>query len=789
MRAPQHDAPNTLTLAAVAFVTCGMLVFEILQTITLSLQVFAQNAFVVVSVAMLGLGCGGSLVTVFSTRGKLRNTPRVLWWCATLFAGSLVVTNLAASRSQALEALVLLGVVPYIFVGLFLAVLFTAWRQAVPRSYCADLIGSAAGCIAIVLLMRLTGSVGKVTLLAAAAAFVAAALLGLSISFARSLVSLVLAAATLMLLPFDASLYTYNPSPHKTYSLLLADPLIQTEREWSYWDYLGRLDVVRPGPGIERFVFGGEARAVLDRGGDYRFLFASGDNWSYAIRFADAVHAEDFRRTRIAAAPYRAGGPRSDVLVIGTGGGVDIFMAVAHNARAITAVDINPTMVRAARALGATWWNGAVQDPRVQFVEMDGRTFVETTRDRYDVITLTAVDTGAGVARGGLVLSENYLYTSEAWERYLAVLKPGGVIFVLRPTQDLVKLAVTVAGVLDRSGAARPQDHFVVLGGEEWRGMLVFRDPVGPGLVQLIDDQLRGGLAGGVACYLPGRTGALPEFQILFSAIAAGDLDALVKAAPAVRATYDDWPFFYHRAASLMGSQAGAVLARILAVVGIAGVLLVGAPLIGLPNPGGARRLPALAYFVGIGVGFMFAEIALIQKLALLLGHPAYSLTVTLFVLLLATGVGSMASGRLAPHRSEWLNRAPLAAAVLLSLIAMTLPWLIRLTVVPSLAMRVALASALLTPLGLVLGFAFPAGVRAVSQSTPALIPWAWAANAIASVLGAVLAVAVAMVGGFSLVLALAAAAYLLAFLSLNRVPETGAPRGHEAGSPASSTR
>jgi hypothetical protein len=318
--------------------------------------------------------------------------------------------------------------------------------------------------------------------------------------------------------------------------------------------------------------------------------------------------------------------------------------------------------------------------------------------------------------------------------------------------------------------------------------MLVFRDPVSTAARARLQAALRGGLAGGALTYLPGLAAPGLALGALFGEMKAGGVGAAIAMDPALRPTTDDWPFFYHREPALAGSVAGAVLTRVLVVVGVAGALLILAPLAWLSGTTGAQaggearprrrgrgRLAVLGYFGGIGLGFMLAEIALVQKLALLLGHPVYSLTVTLFVLLLATGVGSLAAGWLAERRAPGLSLAPVAAALAVAALAAGLPWVLRHAVVPSAAARVAGAAALLAPLGLVLGTVFPLGIRRLAGGDPSLVPWAWAINSVASVLGAALAVGVALVGGFSLVMLAGAAAYVVAFLCLFGLPEAPA--------------
>jgi predicted membrane-bound spermidine synthase len=168
-----------------------------------------------------------------------------------------------------------------------------------------------------------------------------------------------------------------------------------------------------------------------------------------------------------------------------------------------------------------------------------------------------------------------------------------------------------------------------------------------------------------------------------------------------------------------------------------------------------------LGYFGLLGAGFMLVEVALLQRFVLLLGHPVYSLTVTLFSLLLGTGVGSFLSRRIADSHVRARLLAALFGVALLSVVSIAaLPPLIRLAIAASLPARIGLAVAMLFPAGLLMGIPLPAGVRLLARTRPELLPWAWAMNGALSVLGATLAVFIAMNWGFSVTLLTGAAVY-----------------------------
>jgi predicted membrane-bound spermidine synthase len=212
-------------------------------------------------------------------------------------------------------------------------------------------------------------------------------------------------------------------------------------------------------------------------------------------------------------------------------------------------------------------------------------------------------------------------------------------------------------------------------------------------------------------------------------------------------------------------------LSALLTLIGISVLLValfVGAPLL----VGGARPASGwsrwLLYFGSLGAGFMLLEVALLQRFVLLLGHPVYSLTVTLFSLLVGTGTGSFISRRVDQERLKGAALRALATVVVLALLsALALPIVIDYAIAWPLPFRLVAAAALLVPGGVLLGVPLPTGMRLVAASRPEIIPWGWGMNGALSVLGAAAAVFLAMNWGFFVTLSIAALTYGLAAAAL----------------------
>jgi hypothetical protein len=749
--------------------TCAMMTFELLQTVTLSLQVFASNAFFVVSISLLGLGFGGTLGTVGLARIALAPV-KWLWACALAFGVAVPVSMLAVCRTYDPVWLIVTSLPPFVCVGLFLAVTFTTWPRRANPLYFADLLGSALGCVVLVAVLDALGDAAATIMLVAILGSLASMPLALKLGRRHLAGSIATTLVLASLLPVAQTLFPFNPHPSKHHGLLRSSGA-ESKVSWSRWGYLGRLDIVDVGRYIDKFAHGGaHAHWLMSQGAEYRYLFASGDNWSYAVDFKAADDARKKVKNSDKCSAYLVGkADRS--LVIGVGGGTDLFCARAHGAKSVTAAEINPLMVTAMRSLGKTFWDGAFFDERIQLHEVDGRTLAQTTDDKFDVVTLTAVDTGAGLAHGGFVVSESYLYTRDAFEEYFSLLREGGVIYVMRPTAQLMRVIATAVAAMRTRGVGTPEQHVVVIGGGKWESAIFFREPATRAQVDTLIARF-----GKNVRYEPFSRRDNVYDQYLTAVGNEADGPWLAAAAVDYSATTDDQPFFYQQARIFRTSYAGTLLFRILLWVVIFSVLLLFVPLLRFRtrvNRGETSAL--LLYFLSIGGGFIMIEICLIQKLSLYLGHPAYSVSVTLFAMLLFSGLGSLTASKI---RGEQALRLVLPAIALFGVAyALALGPLLRAVTFEALAPRVLVALALVAPGSFIMGMPFPMALRSISEAGRPLIPWVWAVNAFASVVGSVGAMILAMCFGFRTVLLSGAALYLLAALahllrSRQRAPE-----------------
>ncbi|MBI4888181.1 MAG: hypothetical protein HY824_13890 [Acidobacteria bacterium] len=791
-RAPYVAASTDgLMLAGIGAVSAAILMTELALTRIFSVTMYYHFAFLAISIALFGLSASGVALYVLRARLAAIGTRTLLTAAALLHALATVVAlaclvrirvglNYSPANLLLMLAIYLLAALPFFAGGAVISVAFARLTDRINVVYSADLIGASTGCLVLIPLLDRLGAPGVVLTAAALA-------LGAAVCFAPAgrRRSIAAAAAVLFSLPAAAQATGRAPFDVADTKGHEGDRVL-----FDKWNSFSRV-------------------AVYDRAhGDWslspRFTGARGDSLFMDIDSAASTPilkgsgdpaGAAYLRYELTAFAYhlveRADG--FTALVIGPGGGRDLLSALVFGARHVDGVEINPIIARDVMLDRFRDYSGAVYaHPRVTIHVDDGRSFVRRSASRYDVIQASLVDTWAATAAGAYTLTENSLYTTEAFGEYLDHLTGDGVLTITRWVFDGLRLV----SLAQEACAARGLDasrHLAIVRHDRVATFLLKKQPFTAAesarLQRLADD------LGFEVLYAPGanaaptaddpiemvRTGtASADYRRL---ILSGDRQRFLAGYPLdITPTTDDRPFFFHTPrlrdqprvafgrSMLFGNGLSALLtlmgiSTLLVVLFIAGPLVVGGP---RPAPGWGLWL---LYFGALGAGFMLLEVALLQRFVLLLGHPVYSLTVTLFSLLVGTGAGSFLSRRVDAAGLQAVAVRAIAgvsALALISVVALA-PAIDRAIAWP-LPLRVTAAAGLLVPAGVLLGVPLPAGMRLVAASRPELIPWAWGLNGALSVLGAAAAVFVAMNWGFSSTLSTAALIYGVAAMAITLI-------------------
>ena len=532
-------------------------------------------------------------------------------------------------------------------------------------------------------------------------------------------------------------------------------------------------------------------------------VFTDGDAMSALTRYDGRRAPLAYLGDLTSAAPYHLR-DRPRVLVLGAGPGADVLQALYHDAAAIDAVELDWQVVDLAEREFAAFSGKPYSAPGVRVHVAEARRFIATHPDRYDVIEVALLDAFGASAAGLHALSESYLYTVEALGGYLQHLAPDGLLAITRwvglPPRDMLKLFGTAVAALERQGVAQPGRHLALIRGWRTATLLVRNGPYTEPEIAALKAFCRARSFD--VDYYPGiRPDEANRYNVLEASwLHDGAVALLGPARDEFVDRYkfdlspptDDRPFFFHyfkwrtlRELLALKERGGLpllewgypVLIATLVQAIAAGALLILLPLLiarrsAPPGVNDVSRARVGGYFAALGSGFMFIEIAFMQKFMLFLGHPLLAVAVVLFAFLTFAGLGSRYAGRRRPVTAPARTATrPVAAIGLLAFVyIVVLPQIFRQLVPLPDAARIALSTALIAPLAFAMGMPFPRGLAGLALRAPALIPWAWGINACASVVAAVLATVLAVHFGFDAVVALAVAMYALAAAAGHRL-------------------
>jgi predicted membrane-bound spermidine synthase len=787
-----------LGVAVFAFST---LVHELLLVRWVSARLLNNYAFLIVSLTMAGFAIGGVLLSLAGPRVLSR-----LGTWAPRFMDAYVVTTLATwvlfgrldvlgvssgGLSAGTFALTTAGALtlclPFVFSGLGIGAYLSAPGLEPTRVYAFDLFGSSLGCVVAIgglstLGVELTTSLACGGLVATRLALYpprGGAIASAAVAGALATAAIV-APTTVLTIEYPRGSMLWNVLNKS------GGEIVETR-----WDPQARVELSTQPSELLAAGLQNAWPAVI---GDDETLIGSIDhqltqnNFAFTLFLDEPGQPSRFRRgvnRTIYGAAYaalRERVPAPSVLSIGVGGAFDVLTALANDARAVTGVEINAATLSILQERTRDIEGHFIHDPRVTLVRADGRHFLARSDERFDVIQLSSVESCSGAQGAAHVFSETYLYTVEAMKVYLQRLSKSGVLSMMRvehpgDAHQVLRLQTTLYQAMRELGYRQPARHVLAVAQPDQRFVSLLASPAPwttadvaavrawtetTPFVTLTADPHHGGEARG------------PHEGLLRLTAEGRDHELMASHRYLIWPATDDWPFFFQtsRWSHLIDYLAGEsvvvpalplMLLYLLVTLGGLMLLTVFVPLLFLRREGSAVERPAThaAYFATLGLGFMFAEIYLMQRLALLLGGATYSVTVVLFALLLALTAGSLAAERIRRVFGTAARTALALSIVILLEVALESP--LEAAVAWPFFARVLVAGALAFIPGVLMGPWFPLGLRAVKQRFPGYTPWAWGINGAFSVLAPVLAVAMSSTFGQRLMFLTVVPLYLLA--------------------------
>jgi predicted membrane-bound spermidine synthase len=828
------DAPQrSLFLSGVFFITFSVLLFQVVQTRILSVIAWYYLAFFAISVAMLGMTAGA--VWVYLNRAKLTQdrlstllANGALYTALTMPASVMVQFCLITTHSPSLTSLVswtfLMGAmtVPYLFAGVTVSLALTRSPFPVNQVYGVDLLGAAAGCVAVVGVLNVLDGpsailLGGATSALAAWLFARGATAPERAAFSarpwwgRPLTSLLVLA---LLVPLNAKL-PFGLRPVMVKNAVEGYSPSRFER----WNSYSRIIANAPDDTVP--VLWGPS-PLLDQTRRFRAAGLSIDGAAGTqMQHFDGTRASiDFFRYDLVNLAYHLPGIRKSA-VIGVGGGRDLMAAHLFGVEDITGVELNRIFVDLhTEHPFYRKFSNLTSIPNLKLHVDDARSWFSATHEQFDLIQMSMIDTWAATGAGAFSLSENGLYTLEGWRAFVNRLTDKGILTVSRwydpdHVNESGRMVALALGTMFDQGASEPRRHIFVANAENIATLVLTKAPLTPEQLALLRAQTQK-LAFKVLID-PDVAPSTPELAAMVKATNPAELDRVASTqALDLTVPTDNRPFFFNQlpfskipamvlsgafGRTLQGVGTGVIrgnltasaallLILFISMVGVLATIII--PL--RRSAGSAPRALVRAgtlYFSLIGLGFMFAEISLLQYFSVFLGHPIYAMGVCLFSLILASGLGSLVSSRFPLDSVARVAVWACAVGTYLLATQWGLTRLFELTTAEALPTRIVISLAVVMPVGFLMGFAFPAGMMLVERLSGEPTPWFWGINGATGVLASVLAVMVSMTFGINVTMALAGVCYFglipaaRTLLALYEAPQPADPTAAEASEPA----
>lgn len=769
---PDLRPRSILELPALALASFSVLGSQIAMTRILSLKYAANQTFLVVSFAVLGLAIGAAIA--HRVRGDRRVEDRLPSGGMLTFAAATALQLGSLYGSLAAMQQVWLVPLPFVGVGACVATIFAERSSRAGYYYAVDLTGAAFGAYAAAPLLDLIPAPTAMCLFAATG--VAAAGLfwrggaaprwaGIVVAAGAAIVLLASGLPTSWRIPVsddrikDMSVYLRRGRESEA-----LNPDRMPFLESSHWSAFGRTDVVND-------VAGRSKKVLFVDGGAGSPMYAAADRLDPLTRsYVETTFGPSVVLRTLP--PER----KRTVLAIGSGGGRDVLVCRLTGVGTVTAVELNRDVVDIVRAEAA--FNGGLYTdaPDVQVVVEEGRHFLRSSTAKYDVILMSIPVTKRGEGYGGFALSESYLFTRESIREYLDHLEDDGRLLIVCHTRPEVgRLLNTYLATVAEGGAGpiEAMGRVAIFAGQGDKLItMVIAARAQPATVwrrleaetrrlRLVEPERR-------FYFMPGAEATATR---VLAAVAQGEAPSVVfprlsasTYEPDMSPVSDDRPFFYFFTETLpplVRSVLG-VSGFVLASMIVWGAAFGGAPGVAAVETAsrGEQLLWCLAV-AGLGVGFMLVEIPLIQRFVFWFGHPTLALGLLLGTLLLATGIGSVLAG--ARLRGRLSRTWPLVAGLGVFCMFGFLPAQTAIFAGADGSFGDALGRSILitVPLGMLMGVPFPMLLTAAGARDGVSVAWLWGINGVGSVVGSAGAIAIAMLVGYGTALAAAGAVYV----------------------------
>jgi len=800
------------------FFSTSVLLFELSLMRVFSILQWNYLAFMIISIAFLGYGASGTFLSVFSSilkRAEGKNLYKYLLFFSLLFSlGSLLsilviskvpfdLYRVITDRYQLLYLVIyyLAIAIPFFFAGICISLAISKLPEKVNKIYFCDLSGAAVGCISFLVLANYI-SLSHLLIIPPLLSFLASFLFSLKLKDKKSIIYIVGIFVFIILFSGAESFYSFPVNPYKSLFTLLRYPnsRIIDRQENSF----ARLELVesegvRYTPGLSLNF----SREIPEQLG----LVTDGDGLSAITKLEGENDLEGLKKIEFSdyissALGFHLIGDKRKVLIIGPGGGLDILGGIFNEAEGIWGIEMNPNVKILLQGNYADYSGNIYNRKGIKILTGEGRSVLTGLEQKFDLIQISLIGSSNTASGGFYSISENYLYTVEAFMDFWQHLSDSGKLGITRwlkfPPREIVRLCSISLETLGRMGIEKPENHLAIIRSWGTSTLILSKKEIGEEEIRTIKDFCDE--RNFDAVYFPGiREKEANINHVLEESYYYQEINQLVNSFKEdelkdfydsyffnVSAVTDNQPYFFYtlkwqNIPKIIKSTGNwqaliewgnlIIFATFLQGI-IFSIIFIFLPLIlkRLPISKRKVKIPFLLYFASLGFGYMLLEISFIQKFILYLTNPAYSTSIVIFSFLFFSGLGSFYSKKIERNYIGSLKIIILSLCAILLSYQIVLPYVFSVTLKYSLLFRILITLIIISPLGFLMGMPFPLGIKLVNSTEQGkgLIPWLWATNSFCSIIASVSAVIIALFFGFKVVAILAALIYLFGFLSIN---------------------
>jgi len=787
------------------FVTLSTLMYEILLTRIFSVTMWYHFAFMAVSIAMFGMTLGSVIVYLlpnFFTQERAKKHLAI----SSLFFSILIVLSFFTYLSIPLQntsiisfsfssfltlALIYLVIsIPFIFSGICVCLALTKFSKQISRLYAVDLLGAAIGCILLIYLLNITTGPTAVIVLAASAS-IGAAFFATEANTKKLKYIAIIISTILILFAAINTVLVSKQSPLLQLTWVKGE--LETGTIYEKWNAFSRITVWGDKDSlVSPFGWGFSPINPPEEKIKQLWVFIDASAGTPLTGFSGDLKQVEFLKYDIVNLVHYLKND-SKVLVIGSGGGRDVLSALVFNQKSISAVEINKNITNILNQRFGDFTGHLDQNPKVDFIHDEARSYVANSEEKFDIIQASLIDSWAATAAGAFVLTENSLYTVEAWKIFLEHLTPNGILTFSRwyfhdQPGEIYRLTSLAVASLEQFGIENPREHIIITRRMGDDNRLDVPDGVGTILVSkepFSDNDLN--IIENIVSEMGFELVLSPRFAIdsNFAAITSQENSKVfIKQFPInISAPTDNSPFFFQmlRLRDMFNSnlwkqgkmtfnlKAVVIIGFLLIITIIFSVLCIILPLV-LKRKKASQytNWPLILYFLSIGVAFMLIEISQMQRLIVFLGNPIYSLSVVLFALLLSSGLGSYLTHKI---DGDQIKQSTIKRLILLLIVLIIFGILtsqaVQFFYSSIIIIRIAVSVVILFAIGIFMGMAFPLGMKIASIESEHLTPLLWGINGAASVFASVLAVAIALSFSISTAFWTGIVFYILALIAM----------------------